>query len=137
MQSSIKGLFKKFKNKVTKNDVIFIEDYVDTNDNTESTKQLNISVPEPKDFTKKMSNPKATIKSVWADIDKLIEPILKNKQKENSTLADECSKVWKDFKDKHNGDKELDKTKCTKEEITEYFKGFIDAYTKAFNKYKD
>lgn len=137
VQSSIKGLFKKFKNKVTKNDVIFIEDYVDTNGSTNSTKQLDISVPEPKDFTKKMQNPKATIKSVWADIDKLIGPILKNKQKENSTLADECSKVWKDFKDKHSGDKELDKTECTKEEITEYFKGFIDAYTKAFNKYKD
>lgn len=137
VQSSITGIFKKFKNKITKNDVIFIEDYADIHDDTKSLEQLNISVPEPGDFTKKMKNSKATIQSVWADIDKLIDPILKNKQKKNSILADECSKVWKNFKEKHSGDKELDKTDCTEEEIIEYFKGFIEAYTKVFNKHKD
>jgi len=29
VQSSIKGLFKKFKNKITKNDVIYIHNYQD------------------------------------------------------------------------------------------------------------
>lgn len=136
VQSSITGLFKKFKNKITKNDVIFIEDYADIHADTKSLEQLNLSVPEPGSFTKKMKNSRATIQSVWADIDKLIDPLMKSKQKKNSELADECSKVWKNFKEKHNGDKELEKTKCTEEEIIKYFKEFIDEYTKVFNKYK-
>ena len=52
VQSSITGLFKKFKNKITKNDVIFIEDYADIHSDTKSLEQLNRSVPTPQELTK-------------------------------------------------------------------------------------
>ena len=83
-----------------------------------------------------MKSSKATIGSVWADIDKLIDPILKNSQKKNSIFADECSKAWIKFSIKHEKDKEREKTSCTTDEILEYYDSFLKDYTEQYYKYK-
>ena len=44
--SSIKGLFKKFKNAITKNDVVFIQDFADEKKDSEALGKLQRLLPD-------------------------------------------------------------------------------------------
>lgn len=137
VQSSITGLFKKFKNKITKNDVIYIENYKDQHDDTESLEQLNKDVPEVSEFTGYMRSERASISKVWSQIDKSLDKIGKNKQFKYSDLAQQCLDVWDRFKKKHNDDDERTSTQAAgSAAIEKYFKDFISEYKKAFDKNK-
>ena len=135
--SSIKGLYKKFKNKITKNDVVYIENYRDQHDDTKALERLNQTVPEPSEFTGFMRSERASISYVWSQIDKAMDTISKDKQFKNSFLAQECYIVWKKFKTKHENDPERTSTdKPGKAAIEKYFKKFMDDYTKVFDENK-
>ena len=137
VQSSIKGLFKKFKNKVTKNDVIFIEDYADIHDDTKSLEQLNKSVPTPQEFTKLMLARNMNVAKVWAQIEKDLDTIAKNKQIKNSVLASGCVKIWEEWKNNHKDDPEaLSSEPMDRTTIQKYFQPFIDKYTKFYDENK-
>lgn len=138
VQSSIKGLFKKFKNKITKNDVIYIEDYADIHDDTKSLEQLNKSVPTPQEFTKLMLARNMNVAKVWAQIEKDLDAIAKNKQIKNSVLASGCVKIWEEWKKNRKDDPEaLSSDPMDRTTIQKYFQPFIDEYTKFYNKNKD
>ena len=137
VQSSITGLFKKFKNKITKNDVIYIENYKDQHDDTKKLEQLNKDVPEPSEFTGYMRSERASYSDVWSKIDKALDKIGKHPQLKNSPLAQECHNAWVKFKQQHEKDDErTSKDKPGSDAIQNYFKSFVDAYTKAFDKNK-
>lgn len=137
VQSSIKGLFKKFKNKVTKNDVIFIEDYADIHDDTKSLEQLNKSVPTPQEFTKLMLARNMNVAKVWAQIEKDLDTIAKNKQIKNSVFASGCVKIWEEWKKNHKDEPEaVSSDPMDRTAIQKYFQSFIDDYTKFYEKNK-
>ena len=137
VQSSIKGLFKKFKNKVTKNDVIFIEDYADIHDDTKSLEQLNKSVPTPQEFTKLMLARNMNVAKVWAQIEKDLDTIAKNKQIKNSVLASGCVKIWEEWKKNHKDDPEaVSSDPMDRTTIQKYFQPFIDEYAKFYDENK-
>ena len=137
VQSSIKGLFKKFKNKITKNDVIFIEDYADIHDDTKSLEQLNKSVPTPQEFTKLMLARNMNVAKVWAQIEKDLDTIAKNKQIKNSVLASGCVKIWEEWKKNHKDEPEaVSSDPMDRTTIQKYFQPFIDEYTKFYDKNK-
>ena len=137
VQSSIKGLFKKFKNKVTKNDVIFIEDYADIHDDTKSLEQLNKSVPTPQEFTKLMLARNMNVAKVWAQIEKDLDTIAKNKQIKNSILASGCVKIWEEWKKNHKDEPEaVSSDPMDRTTIQKYFQSFIDEYSKFYDKNK-
>ena len=137
VQSSITGLFKKFKNKITKNDVIFIEDYADIHSDTKSLEQLNRSVPTPQELTKLMLARNMNVAKMWAQIEKDIDKIAKNKQIKNSVLASGCVKIWEEWKKNHKDDPEaVSSDPMDRTTIQKYFQPFIDKYTKFYDENK-
>ena len=137
VQSSITGLFKKFKNKITKNDVIFIEDYADIHSDTKSLEQLNRSVPTPQELTKLMLARNMNVAKMWAQIEKDLDKIAKNKQIKNSVLASGCVKIWEEWKKNHKDDPEaVSSDPMDRTTIQKYFQPFIDKYTKFYDENK-
>lgn len=137
VQSSITGLFKKFKNKITKNDVIFIEDYADIHADTKSLEQLNRSVPTPQELTKLMLARNMNVAKMWAQIEKDLDKIAKNKQIKNSVLASGCVKIWEEWKKNHKDDPEaVSSDPMDRITIQKYFQPFIDEYTKFYDENK-
>ena len=135
--SSIKGLFKKFKNKITKNDVILIQNYHDTHENTEELNKLINSIPEPSKLTALISR-SSNMPDAWKKVDDTFDNIRKNAQYGNSKFASAVVKLWSTFKEKHGEDKErIDASKGKDSKIREkYFKPFTDSYKKIFDENK-
>lgn len=136
VQSSITGIFKKFKNKITKNDVIYIQNYKDTHENAEAIKTLYNAVPTP-DQIFEIINKAANANKAHADIEKKLESINKDKQRDNCLRAMKCNAAWINFKKSTSKDSPEDRARITGRNKIDYFQSFKDAYEKAFNGTKD
>ena len=136
--SSISGLFKKFKNKITKNDVIYIQGYRDEHADTLALKKLYANVPTPeqiKTFVSDASNKRdATAQDAFARIEKhLDDKIKKDNQYSKCARAMKCVKAWDDQKKKFKAD-HVELTEIhKKEQILKLFDNFFKEYEKAFN----
>ena len=136
--SSIKGLFKKFKNKITKNDVIFIKGYKDIHEDPKKIRALYAAVPIPDDIYKAMNTTDAN--KAFSNIEKLLNKIQKDPQRKNVNRALKCSLAWENFKKKteENNDTPEKREKIVKpDEIKKYFESFIKAYKEAYEKSQD
>ena len=136
--SSISGLFKKFKNKITKNDVIYIQGYRDEHADTLALKKLYANVPTPeqiKTFVSDASNKRdATAQDAFARIERhLDDKIKKDNQYSKCSRAMKCVKAWDDQKKKFKTD-HVELTEIhKKEQILKLFDEFFKEYEKAFN----
>jgi len=72
--ASISGLFKKFKNKITKDDVIYIKDFKDIHKETDAIRKLYQMVPKIDEITKKI-NKASDANAAFADIENLLNKI--------------------------------------------------------------
>lgn len=135
--SSMKGLWKKFKNKITKDDVIFLEDYVDTHEDTKALRDLQELIPDVPEilaFINKASN----AADAFNKIKNKIDAVIKHKQMNNSSIAQACIKVWNQFSDTHKSSEEQSRmTSLTHDKKKDFFQKFIAAYKKAYDKYYD
>lgn len=136
VQSSITGLFKKFKNKITKNDVIYISSYEDHTD-FYASKNFRLDIDEPEKLARYFKEGEAIPSSIYTQLDSYFDKLQKNKQYGNSKLAKELVKVWQDWKAAHKNDKELqDHNKRSKDDNAEFFKDFRAKYAEVYTKYK-
>ena len=135
--SSMKGLWKKFKNKITKDDVIFIENYSDTHEDTEALRKLQDLVPKIPEILSLIDKAQ-TASDAFKKIKDKIDAVAKDKQYKNSHLALACVKVWNEFADNHNSDAEIKRmTSIRNDAKDDFFKPFVDAYKKTYDKYYD
>lgn len=137
--SSIKGLFKKFKNNVTKDDVIYIPNYVDTHEDTAKLKRLYKEVPTV-DELKGYITDKLTLDQVWKKYEeKLDNKIGKNSEFEKCERAVQCVKIWTNFKNNDNVKKQKEANSALRgtEQIKKFFEQFFDKYKKAFDETND
>ena len=133
--SSISGLWKKFKNGISRNDVIYIKDYADVHRNPEELKKLQNLVPdhvEISNLIRKTSNSG----DVYENLKKKMDKIADHKQGANSKLVNACLKVWEELKSQFNKDKERLQS-LTGKAKDEFFKPFADKYKKTYEKYYD
>lgn len=141
VQSSIAGLYKKFKNKVTKNDVILIQ-VQDGNENDDIAEMTN-KLLKTTDLDKLLDGTH-TYEEITSKIKSVLDPLAKDKKKllKNPLVAG-CVKAWEKFYDKHK-EKRLKKGYAGKDgkghddakTIQQYFKPFVDAYKKQFKENK-
>lgn len=140
VQASIAGLYKKFKNKVTKNDVILIQ-VQDSGENdgvAEMTKKL-LKIAD----LEKLLDGKHTYEEIVNKIKAALDPLAKDKKLLKNPLAAGCVKAWEKFYEKHK-EKRLKKGYAGKdgkghddaEAMQQYFKPFVDAYKKQFKENK-
>lgn len=133
VQSSIKGLFKKFKNKVTKNDVVYVQNYISDTAKNKIAKQVT-GVPEYvalKNIVSKYNNEPQT---AFDKIDKQFDSIIKDSKKyENNNYVKKCVAVWQQFCKKNKD--AITKLADNKEGVksSKFFKDFLAQYEKAFN----
>lgn len=132
--SSIKGLFKKWKNALNKNDVIYIENYTDASSNPKKIKELYAKVPTPDDITKVISSADDA-NTVHTKIEKLLSVIERDPLKSDCPRARLCFKTWQDFNDSRkvaNDTPETRKTIVGKDKVIKYYEPFSTAYAQAF-----
>lgn len=132
---SISGLWKKFRNGVTKNDVIYINNYADTRSNPEELKKLQNLVPNSKEVLNIVrKNRQAS--DVYDKLKKAMDKIDDHKQKENSNLANACLKAWNELEKQITADEKriLSLTGKAKDD---FFMPFADKYKKTYEKYYD
>lgn len=99
VQSSIAGLYKKFKNKVTKNDVILIQ--VQDNGENDSVAEMAKKLLKIADLEKLLDG-KHTYEEIANKIKAALDPLAKDKKKLlKNPLAAGCVKAWEKFYEKH------------------------------------
>lgn len=141
VQSSIAGLFKKFKNKITKNDVILIQvadGGVDDAVAKMSKKLLKVADLE------KLLDGNHTYEEIVKKLKDALDPLAKDKTLPKNPLANGCVKAWQKFYDKHKDDKRLAKGYAGKDgkghddakTMQQYFSSFVEAYKKQFKENK-
>lgn len=137
--SSISGLWKKFKNKITADDVIFIENYADIHEDTKKLRELQNLVPTPEEIESFLE--RQTAAKVYKTIKDAIDKIRKHGQWQNSRLAQACSKVWEDFSEKiekdENALKQFRSETLKGKALKDFYKPFTTAYEEAYRKFYD
>lgn len=134
--SSIKGLFKKFKNKVIANDVIYIPDYKDKQEDADKIKKLYNSVPKPDEIFK-IINTARNANEAAANIEKKIDVLHRNDQRDNCPRALKCNAAWQKF-ESDNKESPEEKAKIVgSDAVKKYFSSFMEEYKKAFEATKD
>ena len=129
--SSIKGLYKKFKNAVNKNDVIFIPDYIDTNADTRKIRQLYASVP-----TYQQMQDLAKGKKPFTAIENALDKLKKNDSFDNCNRAQQAYSLWNEFKKKSPSKDVIDKLDSEDMQMKQ-FEGFLKTYKDMLNDTKD
>ena len=144
VQSSITGLYKKFKNKVTADDVIYIPDFKDIHDDTDQIRSLYKAVPTPDqirtEISKQATTKNGTVSTAFSAIQKRLEKILKSKYRKNCKRADDCVKAWEKFNKQEEKNKKDPKTRDSitgEKNINDYFKDFEKEYEKAYKNSED
>ena len=140
VQSSIKGLFKKFKNTITKNDVVYIPEYKDTHGSAQKVRELYNNVPDPDtifSLIDKAQNANDAWRSVERELDRKIN---KHPEKNNCKRAVECLTAWENFKAERNKAKDTPEMRSSYlrgKPTKDYFKSFTDTYKKAYERTRD
>ena len=97
VQASITGLYKKFKNRISKDDVIWLEDYKDIHGNTEKIKKLYNETPDPSEIQAIISRAK-DVNTAISKIGDKFEKIGSNPSFSNCDRARKCYNFWEKFK---------------------------------------
>lgn len=141
--SSITGLWKKFKNKITRDDVIFIENYADTHEDTKKLKDLQNKIFDATQITKFIETMKTAL-DVYNKIKENVDAVEKDGQYRNSKLAHAYVEAWTNFKNqvKKNSSDGNEISVFTaiggkRAKIREVFKPFVDLCQKVHDKYYD
>lgn len=133
--SSIKGLWKKFKNEITADDVIYIENYADEHENTPALRELQQLIPHPTELVNQIEKAKNS-NDAFEKIKTRMDKVQKHKQFRNSRLADACMEIWNQIKEKREKDSSAFSSATGNAKVEE-FKAFIDHYKKAYEKFYD
>lgn len=139
VQASIKGMFKKFKNRITKDDVIFIPNYRDVHGNTEKLRALYNAVPTPNQLKTEI-NRASNVNDAVSKIEQRLDKLRRNSLYKECDRADKCVNLWyKFYKDNNLKSRtdELSKMIRGTDAFNEFFKKFIEQYAKTFDKTKD
>lgn len=136
--SSITGLYKKFKHKITKNDVIYIPGFMDTSDKAEKIENLYKTVPSIEELDNEINKAQNATKLV-ATLIKKFSTIKKNPVYDKSPRAQQCVKVWDDYLNSIKGkDGNIDYSKIDyKDKKGSFITNFFDKYKKEYNDTKD
>lgn len=147
--SSIKGLFKKFKHQIKKDDIIQIsidkndEDDDINNKNNKNNKDVNttdiLSKPSPEKFERCITRKYNNFVNVYDYLSTLVEKIKNDKKIKDNKFAQEFVTIFNNQK-KQAGDLIYDKTDlkdASVKKMVDHFRNFIDEYTKLYNKYND
>lgn len=140
--SSIKGLFKKFKHQIKKDDIIYLRDVEDGKPADEKTKDISKLFIEPKELISKIRECD-NIKAGWKVISDIFSKIKDNKTFETTEYAKKLYDKYRDIKNKDNkanddgvtknADGKTVENKLTSDEMEKHFKSMIDAYTETYN----
>ena len=77
------------------------------------------------------------VAKMWAQIEKDLDKIAKNKQIKNSVLASGCVKIWEEWKKNHKDNPEaVSSDPMDRITIQKYFQPFIDEYAKFYDENK-
>lgn len=123
VQASITGLYKKFKNRISKNDVIYIPNYKDIHGKTDKIRRLYNNVPNPNNI-KEIINRAKNVNDAVSKIDVKFDKIKNDTSRSNCARATQCYTLWDKF---YNGQKLPSRT----DELTQITRP-SDAYTKFF-----
>lgn len=140
---SVKGLFKKFKNKISKDDVIYIKDYQDIHGDAKKLQKLNHEVPTPNQVNDAIAKADS-YNNAMKKLEVLFDKIDKQTTLINmSPFASTMLSVWKKFKqnvDKDQRSKDTTKISGDDEQkqktLNLFFGKFKDAYEKKYNELK-
>lgn len=133
--SSISGLWKKFKNNLTKDDVILIQGYKDTHERTDQVRKTYHNVPTPDDLQTDIKKSK-NASDAYSKIEKRIDKIAKDKNRKDCKRADACFNVWNKFKKRWEDNGDTSETRL-KQKSKDYFQDFMKEYEKAFKDTED
>lgn len=141
VQASITGLWKKFKNRIKADDVIYIKNYKDIHANTEKIKKLYNNTPSPNDIQARIDKAR-DLNDAVSKIKKMFERIISDKDRDDCDRAERCSQLWDNFyKENKLGDNEqIEKLKNIhngSRKFKEYFKAFIEKYAKTYKETED
>ncbi len=95
--SSIKGLFKKFKNSITKDDVIYVPNFSDSHENIAGSKKLYNNVPTIQ-LMQNIANKSKNANDWYARVEREFDKMHNDPNFDDVPLAVRCYKVWVDFK---------------------------------------
>lgn len=139
VQASITGLYKKFKNRLSKDDVIFIPNYRDVHGSTEKLRALYSQVPTPNQLKTEINRAR-NVNDAVTKIEQRLDKLRRNSLYKECDRADKCYNLWhkfyKDNKLETRSD-ELSKIANGTEEFNNFFKTVIEQYAKTFNKTED
>lgn len=130
--SSIKGLFKKFKNAITKNDVIYIPNYTDMHADTRNLRKLFKSIPTFKQMEEMVKGSKP-----YTKIENVMDKLAKDDQFDNCKRARAVVAKWKAFSDEASNSKsEIDNYQDEKDRVNK-FSQFLKDYKKIIDDTKN
>ena len=141
VQASITGLFKKFKNRVTADDVIYIQNYRDIHTNTEKLRALYQQIPSPNEIKQQIDKSR-TANDALGKIKKRLEKIKGHKYRDEVRRAEACCLAFEQFCEQSKVDDTdtIDKLSHMYQgtaAFNEFFKPFIDAYSINYKKSED
>ena len=121
--ASITGLYKKFRNRISKNDVICIENYKDIHGSTDKIRKLYNDTPNPNNIRETINRAKNANDAV-SKLDKLFDKIKNNTSKSDCERASRCYTLWDKFysDDLRDRSDELTKISRHSEQFTKLFK---------------
>lgn len=123
---SISGLFKKFKNKVSADDIIYLQgSSLDKTGHDSEYRDAIIPTPDALDDIIETYKDRKPGK-IWLKFDAIFDKIVKNKKLENDEQAKSFKDLWTKFKKDH---KESSKNVTN---VGEY-ENFLEDYTKAYS----
>ena len=135
---SIKGLFKKFKNKVTKNDVVYIQNYQDIHGDAKDLQKLNREVPTPEQVRAELLKGQSYA-DAFSKLERMFDRIAKKTNLiQKSPFASSCLNVWTTFKDttEKNPQRKDNSPIRDKNKLNAFFKPFVDEYQKTYDEKK-
>lgn len=139
VQASIKGLWKKFKNRINVDDVIYIENYKDIHNNTERIRKLYHLVPSPNKIREQINKAKNANVAV-VNIKQALRKVSGDKDRDDCPRAEQCWNAWMKFAKAQDIEKranDLEKISIKSPQFMRLFQPFIDAYIKAYKTTED
>ena len=127
--SSISGLFKKFKNEITKDKVFLIPNFIDDNlkkGDKQSIRALEIKIPKPEEVNQAVTTNIKALGKLVSDLGNKFDEVEKDKYFKSSENAQKIVSFWKKFYGNYDSKDKISKAK------SDEFKKFSSDYEKLY-----
>ena len=127
--SSISGLFKKFKNEITKDKVFLIPNFIDDNlkkGDKQSIRALEIKIPKPEEVNQAVTTNIKALGKLVSDLGNKFDEVEKDKYFKSSENAQKIVSFWKKFYSNYDSKDKISKAKSN--EFTKFSSDYEKLY---------